>query len=84
MPWNISCCSCGFLYAAQSQDKAKADPGYPAGIGMRNALIVLGCINVLSFFLTFLIPEPKGRSLEEISGENQDGDKLDSIKVKAA
>ncbi|KAJ4843460.1 Inorganic phosphate transporter 1-4 [Turnera subulata] len=63
----------GFLYAAQNQDKAKADPGYPAGIGMRNSLIVLGVINLFGFLLTFLVPEPKGKSLEEISGENEQG-----------
>ncbi|XVF39377.1 hypothetical protein PTKIN_Ptkin01aG0029700 [Pterospermum kingtungense] len=64
----------GFLYASQNQDESKADPGYPAGIGMRNSLLVLGAINVLGLFLTLLVPEPKGRSLEEISGENEEGD----------
>ncbi|RVX19231.1 putative inorganic phosphate transporter 1-7 [Vitis vinifera] len=29
----------GFLYLAQSKDKAKADAGYPAGIGVKNALL---------------------------------------------
>ncbi|KAI8551718.1 hypothetical protein RHMOL_Rhmol06G0208400 [Rhododendron molle] len=29
----------GFLYLAQNQDKAKADAGYPAGIGVKNSLI---------------------------------------------
>ena len=69
----------GFLYASQNQDKSKADPGYPAGIGMRNSLLVLGVINVLGLFLTFLVPEPKGRSLEEISGENEEGNKDQSV-----
>ncbi|KAG6776070.1 hypothetical protein POTOM_019573 [Populus tomentosa] len=64
----------GFLYAAQNQDKSKVDPGYPAGIGMKNSLMVLGMVNVLGFLLTFLVPEPKGRSLEEISGENEEVD----------
>ncbi|CAN6447017.1 unnamed protein product [Victoria cruziana] len=59
----------GFLYAAQNQDKAKADPGYPAGIGVKNSLIVLGVTNALGFFFTFLVPESKGRSLEEMTGE---------------
>lgn len=63
----------GFLYAAQNQDKSKADPGYPAGIGMRNALIVLGVFNILGSLLSmFLVPETKGRSLEEISGEKEE------------
>lgn len=60
----------GFLYAAQSQDKAKADPGYPAGIGMRNSLLVLGAINLCGLLFTFLVPEAKGKSLEDISRDN--------------
>ncbi|GMI69298.1 phosphate transporter 1;7 [Hibiscus trionum] len=62
----------GFLYLAQNKDKSKADAGYPAGIGMKNSLIVLGVINALGFFFTFLVPESKGKSLEEMSGENED------------
>ncbi|CAN1131657.1 Probable inorganic phosphate transporter 1-7 [Linum perenne] len=61
----------GFLYLAQNQDKAKADAGYPAGIGVKNSLIVLGFINLLGMGFTFLVPESKGKSLEEISGENE-------------
>ncbi|PON87789.1 Phosphate permease [Trema orientale] len=62
----------GFLYAAQSQDKAKTDAGYPAGIGMKNSLIVLGVINLFGLLFTFLVPESKGKSLEEMSRENED------------
>ncbi|KAK8717958.1 hypothetical protein V6N13_045208 [Hibiscus sabdariffa] len=62
----------GFLYLAQSKDKSKVDAGYPTGIGMKNSLIVLGVINALGFFFTFLVPESKGKSLEEMSGENED------------
>ncbi|XWS23775.1 hypothetical protein CRYUN_Cryun28dG0044400 [Craigia yunnanensis] len=69
----------GFLYASQNQAKSKADTGYPAGIGMRNSLLVLGVINVLGLFLTLLVPEPKGRSLEEISGENEERNKDQSV-----
>ncbi|PPR93142.1 hypothetical protein GOBAR_AA27530 [Gossypium barbadense] len=57
----------GFLYLAQNKDKAKADAGYPAGIGVKNSLIVLGVINALGFLFTFLVPESKGKSLEEIN-----------------
>ncbi|MQM05347.1 hypothetical protein Taro_038152 [Colocasia esculenta] len=64
--------SFGFLYAAQNQDKAKADPGYPAGIGIRNSLFVLAACNLLGFLFTFLVPESKGKSLEEMSGENEE------------
>jgi PHS family inorganic phosphate transporter-like MFS transporter len=59
----------GFLYASQSQDKSKTDAGYPAGIGMRNSLLVLGVISVLGLCFTFLVPETKGKSLEEMSRE---------------
>ncbi|XP_010274777.1 PREDICTED: inorganic phosphate transporter 1-4-like [Nelumbo nucifera] len=60
----------GFLYAAQPQDKTKTDAGYPPGIGIRNALIMLGAINFFGMVFTLLVPESKGKSLEEMSGEN--------------
>ncbi|KAK6145942.1 hypothetical protein DH2020_019811 [Rehmannia glutinosa] len=62
----------GFLYAAQPKDPSKRDAGYPAGIGIKYSLIVLGCVNALGLVFTFLVPEPKGKSLEEMSGENED------------
>lgn len=40
--------------------------------GIRKAIIALAVVNLLGFFFTFLVPETKGRSLEEISGENND------------
>ncbi|XVE95446.1 hypothetical protein REPUB_Repub02eG0098000 [Reevesia pubescens] len=58
---------------------SKADPGYPAGIGTGNSLLVLGGINVRGLFLTFLVPEPEGRSLEETSGENEEGNQEQSM-----
>lgn len=61
----------GFLYAAQSQDRSKTDAGYPTGIGMRNSLIILGVINFVGLLFTFLVPESKGKSLEEMSKENE-------------
>jgi PHS family inorganic phosphate transporter-like MFS transporter len=64
--------SFGFLYAAQNKDPAKADHGYPAGIGVRNSLFVLAACNLLGLLCTFLVPESKGKSLEELSGENED------------
>ncbi|XP_031503395.1 low affinity inorganic phosphate transporter 1-like [Nymphaea colorata] len=63
----------GFLYAAQSKDPAQTDPGYPPGIGVRNALLVLGVTNAVGFFCTFLIEESNGKSLEEMSGEVGEG-----------
>ncbi|KAK9724322.1 hypothetical protein RND81_05G064200 [Saponaria officinalis] len=62
----------GFLYLAQNQDASKTDAGYPPGIGVRNALMILGGICALGFFATFLVPEANGISLEEMSGENKD------------
>jgi len=40
---------------------------------VRNALFVLAACNLLGFLFTFLVPESKGKSLEEMSGE-VDGD----------
>ncbi|KAH6809011.1 phosphate transporter 1 [Perilla frutescens var. frutescens] len=64
----------GFLYAAQSKDPTKTDAGYPAGIGVKNSLIVLGCVNALGMLFTLLVPESNGRSLEEMSKENEEDD----------
>lgn len=61
----------GFLYLQQSNDQSKTDAGYPLGTGVKNSLIVLSVVSVLGFFCTFLVPETRGRSLEEISGENE-------------
>ncbi|GLJ42655.1 hypothetical protein SUGI_0884180 [Cryptomeria japonica] len=62
----------GFLYAAQSTHQSEVDAGYKKGIGIKNSLIVLGVINALGFLFTFLVPETKGKSLEELSGENEE------------
>ncbi|PPS18222.1 hypothetical protein GOBAR_AA02355 [Gossypium barbadense] len=62
----------GFLYAAQSTDPAKTDTGYPPGIGVRYSLIMLGVINFFGMLFTLLVPESKGKSLEELTGENRD------------
>ncbi|XP_062200754.1 probable inorganic phosphate transporter 1-8 [Phragmites australis] len=62
----------GFLYAAQ--DPHKPDAGYKPGIGVRNSLFVLAGFSMLGFVLTFLVPEAKGKSLEEMSGEADDGE----------
>ena len=65
--------SFGFLYLAQSPDPAKTAHGYPPGIGVQKSLFVLaGCCSA-GFMLTFLVPEPKGKSLEEMSRENETG-----------
>ncbi|XP_047938698.1 probable inorganic phosphate transporter 1-7 [Salvia hispanica] len=62
----------GFQLLAQSQDPKKVDAGYHPGIGVKNCLIVLGVVNLLGLLFTFLVPETKGKSLEDVSGENED------------
>nr|AGH28094.1 phosphate transporter 1 [Stylosanthes guianensis] len=62
----------GFLYASQSKDPKKTDKGYPTGIGVKNSLIMLGVVNFLGIIFTLLVPESKGKSLEELSKENED------------
>ncbi|KAG5554347.1 hypothetical protein RHGRI_012013 [Rhododendron griersonianum] len=62
----------GFLYLSQSRDPTKTDKGYPPGIGVRNALIILGGICFLGMLCTFLVPESNGKSLEEMSQENEE------------
>ncbi|KAJ6838270.1 inorganic phosphate transporter 1-4-like [Iris pallida] len=62
----------GFLYAAQGKDPAERDHGYPKGIGIRNALFVLAACNLCGLLFTFLVPESNGKSLEEMSRENED------------
>ncbi|XP_062209095.1 probable inorganic phosphate transporter 1-7 isoform X2 [Phragmites australis] len=64
--------SFGFLYLAQSQDPAKTAHGYSPGIGVRNSLLLLAVCSFTGFLLTFLVPEPKGKSLEEMSRETED------------
>ncbi|KMZ56125.1 Phosphate transporter [Zostera marina] len=64
--------SFGFLYAAQNTDPAKTDRGYPPGIGIKNSLFVLAGCTFFGILFTLLVPETKGRSLEDVSKENQD------------
>ncbi|OEL27207.1 putative inorganic phosphate transporter 1-7 [Dichanthelium oligosanthes] len=63
--------SFGFLYLAQSPDPAKTAHGYKPGIGVRRSLFVLAGCSLAGFMLTFLVPEPKGKSLEEMSQETE-------------
>ncbi|KAL1329691.1 hypothetical protein HN51_046867 [Arachis hypogaea] len=51
------------------------------GIGIRNTLIIMAVVNVCGFFFTFLVPESKGKSLEEMSGELQDQQAVDNNNV---
>ncbi|CAI9771251.1 unnamed protein product [Fraxinus pennsylvanica] len=72
----------GFLYAAQPTDPNKTDAGYPPGIGIRNALIVLGCVNFLGMLFTLLVPESKGKSLEEMSKENEEDENVTELRAQ--
>ncbi|KAK9121533.1 hypothetical protein Syun_019150 [Stephania yunnanensis] len=72
----------GFLYAAQSQDRTKTDAGYPPGIGVKYSLIMLGVINFVGALFTLLVPESKGRSLEEISGETCGDDEKEAVETQ--
>jgi PHS family inorganic phosphate transporter-like MFS transporter len=62
----------GFLYMSQNKDPKKTDKGYPPGIGVKNTLLILGGVNLLGVLFTFLVPESKGKSLEEMSREDED------------
>ncbi|CAK9232774.1 unnamed protein product [Sphagnum jensenii] len=63
----------GFGYAAESSHRSRDDAGYPRGIGLRFALFCLATVSCLGFFCTFLVPETNQVSLEDLSGENEDG-----------
>jgi PHS family inorganic phosphate transporter-like MFS transporter len=69
----------GFLYASQNKDATLSAP-YPAGIGLKNSLILLAVSNGLGLFCTFLVPEPNGKSLEEYEGDEGQGLELERAK----
>uniref|UniRef100_A0A2P2K5F0 Uncharacterized protein MANES_03G164700 n=1 Tax=Rhizophora mucronata TaxID=61149 RepID=A0A2P2K5F0_RHIMU len=74
----------GFLYAAQPSDPAKTSPGYPPGIGVKNSLIALGVVNFFGMVFTLFVPESKGKSLEELTGEAEEGEELQDTNVGTA
>ncbi|KAH7314552.1 hypothetical protein KP509_21G008700 [Ceratopteris richardii] len=61
----------GFSFISQDSDPSRIDAGYKPGIGPGKTFIMLGATSILGMALTLLIPETKGRSLEEISGETE-------------
>ncbi|KAK3414854.1 hypothetical protein EUGRSUZ_H00161, partial [Eucalyptus grandis] len=50
----------------------------PSGIGTKNTLMILGGVNLLGVLFTLFVPESKGRSLEEISGEDEEEDSAEA------
>ncbi|KAG2391661.1 hypothetical protein LR48_Vigan07g178800 [Vigna angularis] len=50
-------------YTSNPQDESE---------GIKTALMALSVVNMLGFLCTFLVPETRGRSLEEISGEDKE------------
>ncbi|KAL0295637.1 UNVERIFIED_CONTAM: Inorganic phosphate transporter 1-4 [Sesamum calycinum] len=49
----------------------------------QETLIVLGCINALGMFFTLLVPESKGKSLEELSAENENEDENGTVEMRS-
>ncbi|KAJ3689956.1 hypothetical protein LUZ61_019120 [Rhynchospora tenuis] len=64
----------GFLYASQGKTASTRDKGYPKGIGMKNSLLVLAFSNLGGLVMSFLVPEAKGKSLEEMALETIEED----------
>ncbi|GAB4850899.1 Inorganic phosphate transporter 1-1 [Ancistrocladus abbreviatus] len=59
----------GFLYISQEKDPKQRDAGYPSGIGKKDSLILLAGLNFIGAIFTPLVPETKGKTLEEASGQ---------------
>ncbi|GAB4850917.1 Low affinity inorganic phosphate transporter 1 [Ancistrocladus abbreviatus] len=66
--------TCHGISAAAEKDPKLRDAGYPAGIGKKNSLIVLAVLNLIGAVFTLLVPEAKGKSLEEAAGETEGQD----------
>ena len=47
-------------------------PQLQNSIGLRGMLVVAGVAALLGFMLTSVLPEPSRRTLEEVSGEDED------------
>ncbi|MCO5567990.1 hypothetical protein L7F22_024635 [Adiantum nelumboides] len=61
----------GFTFVSQDRDPSRVDAGYKPGIGPGKTFVILAGTSMIGMLLTFiLIPETKGRSLEDISGES--------------
>jgi hypothetical protein len=47
-------------------------PQLQSAVGLRGLLFVAGGAAILGFLLTSVLPEPSGRALEDVSGEDED------------
>ncbi|CAM6125846.1 unnamed protein product [Calypogeia fissa] len=77
----------GFLYASQDDTHGShPDPKYKKGIGYEYSFLLLAICSTMGFFCTlFFVPETKGRSLEDLSGEDEDAGVTDGyVDEKAA
>lgn len=54
------------------------------GLGVKNTLIILGVVNLLGILFTFLVPESKGRSLEDLSREGDEENRTTTTTTAAA
>ncbi|XP_050239375.1 probable inorganic phosphate transporter 1-7 [Quercus robur] len=64
--------SLGFSYDSEDPVRTKDDKGYPPGIGIKKTLLILAGVNLAGVLFTLLVPESKGKSLEELTGENEE------------
>uniref|UniRef100_A0A803KSW9 Major facilitator superfamily (MFS) profile domain-containing protein n=1 Tax=Chenopodium quinoa TaxID=63459 RepID=A0A803KSW9_CHEQI len=75
---------CGAVPGYWFTDPAKRDHAYPAGMGKGKSLIVLGVTNFIVMLCTLMVPESKGKSLEELAGEGVETDEVDNDRRSSA
>ncbi|RVW42391.1 putative inorganic phosphate transporter 1-3 [Vitis vinifera] len=69
VPWYLSCSR-----ESRAIIGAFLVQSYTQNVGdIKRAIVALSMVNLIGFFLSFLIPETKGKSLEQLSGEDQNG-----------
>ncbi|CAM9205722.1 unnamed protein product, partial [Phaeothamnion confervicola] len=62
----------GFLYASKDPSNPKDRALYgDIGIGLQKSLGILCVCNFLGLLCTFFVPETKGRTLEDLCGEDE-------------
>jgi PHS family inorganic phosphate transporter-like MFS transporter len=67
----------GFLYASQDSHASRDGVGYPPGIGYKYSFLVLAICATIGCVVSILFtPETKGRSLEDLSGEDEENNAI--------